>query len=281
MGGWVLRERGAPACRGTRAGRRPGEGGGSCPLPLYGRLPSVGIPADEDSPSVLLRHQENCHQETPSHALPGLAIELLCATARSRAPSRKGTGSWGTGGALGRHLPRAPTRDRGQDGPAETSQLCVPGWLPASRLPPLPWPATLPAGPASCPCRNAPAGSGSDTCLLPDGQAAACCRLLEPSMPGPCRGVCCPPGLLRGEGVSPAPRTGLGCCCLITNPPRERGELSCLLPLSETYLLDKDEYKQDFCPGPDITPSWRILGLQLYQYNKAKNKEILNLNQCS
>lgn len=57
--------------------------------------------------------------------------------------------------------------------------------------------------------------------------------------------------------------------------------MSCLLPFSETHSLHKDEYKQGFHPGPDITLSWRILGLQLYQYNKAKNKEILNLNQCS
>lgn len=176
--------------------------------------------------------------------------------ARSRAPSRKGTGSWGTGRALGRHLPRARTQDRGQDGPAETSQLCVPGWLPAPRLPPLPWPATLPAGPASCPCRNAPAGSGSDTCLLPDGQAAA--GFSNPARQGPAEVSAVLPTPLRGEEVLPAPHTGLGCCCLVTNPPRERGELSCLLPLSETYSLDKDEYKQDFCPGPDITPSWRI-----------------------
>lgn len=116
--------------------------------------------------------------------------------ARSRAPIQKGTGR-----ALGRHLPRARTRDRGQDGPAETSQLCVPGWLPASRLPPLPWPATLPAGPASCPRRNAPAGSGSDTCLLPDGQAAACCGCSNPACQGPAEVSAVLPASSVGRGL--------------------------------------------------------------------------------
>lgn len=276
MGGWVLRERGAPACRGTRAGRQPGEGGGSCSLPLYGRLPSVGIPGDEDSPSVLPRHQENCRQETPSHALPGLTAQLLCAAGQEPRTQPEGhRQSFGEASPKGSH-PGPGTGWPCRNIPAMCAGLAAS--IPATSAPLAGHPPSRPRQLPAQECtsrqriRHMPPPRRAGSCLL---------RLLEASMPGPCRGVCCPPGLLRGEGASPAPRTGLGCRCLVINPPRERGELSCLLPLSETYLLDKDEYKQDFCPGPDITPSWRILGLQLYQYNEAKNKEILNLNQCS
>lgn len=187
-----------------------GEGSGSCSL-LYCRLPNFGIQGDEDSPLVLLKRQENRHQQSPSHAFPGLTVQLLGAVGQEPRTQPEGYGQPAAGvqaRALGTHLPRAHTRDWGQDGPAETSQLCGAGWQPAPQLPPLPRPATLPAGPASCPCRNAPAGCGSDTCLLPDGQAAACCRLLKPGMPGPCRGGCHPPSLLCREEVSPAPCTG-------------------------------------------------------------------------
>lgn len=128
------------------------------------------------------------------------------------------------------------------------------GW---QRHPGSPQPATLLA---SCPHRNAAPGRRRDTDRQTDGQlpAAGCSTQ---GTGGRVEVGTVPPASPMGSGFHHPLTQGWDAPVSTLTQPRKKGEMSCLLPFSESRSLYKDEHKQGFHPRPDIALSQGILGL--------------------
>lgn len=175
-GGWVLLERGTLVCWGDKSREEVEEekvGG----LLLSCRLPDFGIQVDEDSSLALLRQKENqeSHQESAGHALPGLTPWQSCALCSESEGYRElaageQEGLWGCisqGLAPGTRDRTAPQKHPSYAGWAGSQH---PSHLRLRSQPGVPLPA-------SCLHRKVPAGRGSGTCLRPESRRAGSCLL--------------------------------------------------------------------------------------------------------
>lgn len=165
--------------------------------------------------------------------------------------SQKGTGSrrWGHRQGSGDAAPGAGDRTAPQKHPSYAGGLAAASQLPPAGHPPRQLPAQE---------RSSRAQTGH---RQTDRRAAACCRLLNPGHGGARRGGYCPPASPMGRGFHHPLTQGWDAPVSTLTQPRKRGEMSCLLPFSESRSLYKDEHKQGFHPRPDIALSQGILGL--------------------